>query len=93
MAYLFEWDPGKAAANFGKHRVRFEEASTVFGGPFALLIPDPDHSFEESWFLLLGSSNQGRLLVVAFAERPPLTRIISARLANSRERKGYEEES
>jgi uncharacterized DUF497 family protein len=43
-------------------------------------------------FIVLGSSNQARLLVVAFAERPPRTRIISARLADARERQGYEED-
>lgn len=32
-----------------------------------------------------------RLLVVIFAERPPRTRLISARLATRRERKRYEE--
>jgi hypothetical protein len=26
----FEWDPGKAAGDFGKHKVSFTEAATVF---------------------------------------------------------------
>jgi uncharacterized DUF497 family protein len=43
-------------------------------------------------FIVLGSSNQARLLVVAFAERPPRTRIISARLASARERHLNEED-
>jgi uncharacterized DUF497 family protein len=43
-------------------------------------------------FIVLGSSNQARLLVVAFAERPPRTRIISARLTDARERQRYEED-
>lgn len=92
MGYFFEWDPGKAATNVAKHRVHFEEAGTVFGDPLSILIPDPDHSIDEMRFLLLGMSNQARLLVVAFTERPPRTRILSARLANSRERKRYEED-
>lgn len=81
MSYVFEWDPGKAASNVAKHRVRFEEAATVFGDPLAILSPDPDHSVGEMRFLLLGSSNRARVLVVAFAERSPRTRIISARPA------------
>ena len=27
----FEWDDAKAASNFKKHRVTFDEAVTVFG--------------------------------------------------------------
>lgn len=90
MAYVFEWDPVKAAANVKKHRVAFDEASTVFGDPLGLLMPDPDHSEEEERYLLLGVSTQQRLLVVAFAERPPRTRLISARRATRRERRRYE---
>lgn len=92
MGYEFEWDPDKAASNLRKHNVSFEEASTVFGDPLALLMADPDHSAEEERYLLLGMSNRLRLLVVAFAERPPRTRLISARRAIRRERRRYEEE-
>lgn len=92
MGYEFEWDPKKAAGNFRKHDVSFEEATTVFGDPLALLMDDPDHSQAEQRYVLLGVSNQGRLLVVAFAERPPRTRLISARRATRRERRRYEEE-
>jgi len=92
VGYEFEWDPKKAAGNFRKHDVSFEEATTVFGDPLALLMDDPDHSQAEQRYVLLGVSNQGRLLVVAFAERPPRTRLISARRATRRERRRYEEE-
>jgi uncharacterized DUF497 family protein len=91
VGYVFDWDPGKAESNLRKHRVSFEEASTVFGDPLALLMADPDHSLEEDRFILLGASTRQRLLVVAFAERPPLTRLISARRATRTERKKYEE--
>ena len=90
MAYVFEWNPAKAIANAETHGVTFDEASTVFGDPLALLMPDPDHSEGEERYLLLGMSTHQRLLVVAFAERPPRTRLISARLATRRERRGYE---
>lgn len=81
MGYIFEWDPAKADANTRKHNVTFDEASTVFGDPLNLLRSDPDHSLDEERYLLLGMSNRRRLLVVAFAERPPRTRLISARRA------------
>lgn len=91
MAYRFEWDPKKAAANWRKHRVSFEEAITVFGDMLAMNMSDPDHSEGERRFLVLGMSVKSRLLVVAYAERPPRTRIISARLASRPERRRYED--
>ena len=92
MAYQFEWDPREATSNIKKHGVAFEEAATVFGDPLAVLRGDPDHSVDEMRYILLGTSSQQRLLVVAFAERPPRTRLISARQATRRERRQYEEE-
>ena len=92
MGYRFEWDAAKAAGNLKKHGVAFDEAITVFGDPLNVLLPDPDHSRGEKRYLLLGTSIRHRLLVVAFAERPPRTRLISARRANRRERRKYEEE-
>ncbi len=92
MGYVFEWDPAKADANARKHGVTFDEASTVFGDPLNLLMPDPAHTLDEERYLLLGMSNRRRLLVVAFAERPPRTRLISARRATRQERRQYEEE-
>jgi uncharacterized DUF497 family protein len=40
----------------------------------------------------MGESNQNRLLVVSYTERPPKTRLISAREATRPERKKYEED-
>ena len=40
MPLSFEWDEGKAKSNLAKHGVSFEEASTVFGDPLSLTIPE-----------------------------------------------------
>jgi uncharacterized protein len=64
MSLAFEWDEEKAKKNLKKHRVSFEEASTVFGDPLALTIPDPLHSEEEDRFITLGELPRKRLLVV-----------------------------
>ena len=90
MPYQFEWDADKAAANLRKHGVSFDEA-TAFNDRLSILLRDPDHSAGEERYLVMGLSTRDRLLVVAFVERPPRTRIISARLANRRERHDYEE--
>lgn len=92
MGYRFEWDREKAESNMRKHGVTFDEASTVFRDSLALLMPDPDHSIGEMRYILLGMSNLQRLLTVAFAERPPRTRLISARRATRQERRVYEED-
>jgi uncharacterized DUF497 family protein len=91
MALRFRWDARKAAENVRKHRVRFDEATTVFDDPLSVTIPDPDHSVGEQRFLLLGVSTRGRLLVVAHSEREDSVRIISARRADRKERQTYEE--
>ena len=91
MSYYFEWNPEKAAANLQKHGVSFEEATTVFGDPMAMNMPDPDHSLNEERFVLLGLSHRLRFLVVAYAERGMRTRLISAREAARNERRQYEE--
>ena len=88
----FEWDSNKSDANLKKHEVSFDEAATVFMDPLFVIFADPDHSFEESRFVIMGESIQNRLLVVSYTERKMATRLISARLATRQERKKYEED-
>ena len=84
-------DEDKARTNLAKHGVNFEEASTVFGDPLSITIPDPAHSQAEDRWIILGHSHRGQLLVVVHTERGDNLRIISARRASRRERKQYEE--
>ena len=87
----FEWDEPKARTNLAKHGVSFEEATTVFGDPLSLTIPDPAHSQTEERFIILGHSHRHKLRVVVHTGRGDNIRIISARPASRRERKNYEE--
>ncbi len=91
MPLTFEWDPRKARTNFAKHGVTFEEATTIFGDPLSLTIPDPEHSLTEERYITVGKAFSGKLLVVAHTDRGDNIRIISARGASRRERKFYEE--
>jgi uncharacterized DUF497 family protein len=86
----FEWDPHKASVNLDKHGVSFGEAATVFADPLVLDRADPDHSLGEERFICAGRSYVDRLLVVAYAERGERIRILSARVAEPRERRSYE---
>ena len=52
----FEWDENKNSINKQKHKISFEEASTVFYDENALLIDDPEHSETEERFIILGNS-------------------------------------
>ncbi len=87
----FEWDGRKARHNLKKHKVSFEEAATVFGDPLSLTIEDPLHSESEERFVIIGESNQKRLLVVVHTERGDTIRMISARSATAHEKSDYEE--
>ena len=87
----FEWDEQKAASNLNKHGVSFEEALTVFGDPLSDTLPDPDHSLDEHRFIIIGSTESGRIMVVAHADDGHVVRIISAREATHGERQFYEE--
>jgi uncharacterized protein len=60
----FEWDPKKELANQRKHDVGFADASTVFGDPLSITIPDPDPIEGEERFITLGMSRKRKLLVV-----------------------------
>jgi uncharacterized DUF497 family protein len=91
MKLSFEWDKEKAKANLKKHRIGFEEATTVFIDPFSITIPDPDRSVVEQRYIDIGSSDKGRVLVVVYTERGSNIRIISCRKATLSERKLYEQ--
>jgi uncharacterized protein len=87
----FEWDSAKAAANLSKHGVSFEEAKTVFDDPLYVDFYDPDHSDEEHRYIIVGQSQQGRLLMVSYTERDDTIRVISSKEVTPAERKDYEE--
>ena len=92
MSVRFEWDDDKAKANVKKHKVSFDEASSVFADPLAKIFDDDEHSTEEIREIIVGHSITKRLLLVSFTERGrDIVRIISARVATRNERKSYEE--
>jgi len=91
LGLLFEWDEKKASINKRKHGITFEEATTAFGDTQSITVHDPLHSDDEERFVLIGMSEQLRVLVVVHVERREYIRIISARRATKSEQHYYEE--
>lgn len=87
----FEWDAGKAEANYRKHGVRFAESLPVFEDDQAITITDDDSDPHEARFVSVGMGAKERVLVVVYCHRGENIRIISARVAEPHERCQYEE--
>lgn len=91
----FEWDPAKARTNLQKHQLSFEMAVRVFADPLALMHQDRVENGEQRW-QTLGTVEGYLLLLVAHTVRDDedgteVIRIISARRADKKERKLYEQ--
>ncbi|MBA3634604.1 MAG: BrnT family toxin [Acidobacteria bacterium] len=86
----FEWDENKNAENFKKHGVSFEEAEKAFEDENAVELFDELNSDTEIRFQIIALSSK-RLLFVAFTVRKEIIRIISARKADAKQVKIYNE--
>ena len=96
MRYTFEWDPVKAKENLKKHRISFERAAEIILDPLAVTVRDDEHSEGEERWVTLGKDRRGSILLLihTFSEitaEECRIRIISARKANKRETRQYEE--
>jgi uncharacterized protein len=90
----FEWDENKNRQNLHKHDVRFETAVLVFDDPLAISQGDYSVEEEDRW-ITVGAIGPGSILLVVhtFYEEhlEQVVCIISARAAESHERKAYAE--
>ncbi len=86
----FEWDNEKDRENRRKHGIAFEEAALIFNGVVLTRFDDrEDHG--EVREVSTGMIGGRVTVVVAHTDRDGVTRLISARLANRREKKAYDE--
>ena len=90
---IFEWDEEKAAANYRKHGIRFEDAVSVFHDPNIYTEQDRFENGEYRWQSIGFATPSLMLLLVAhsfqYDEHTEIVRIISARQATKQERKKY----
>lgn len=87
----FDWDAGNREKNWQKHRVSTGECEEVFFNLPLLLQDSPGCSQTEPRFLVLGQTNAGRQLFIAFTVRQEKIRVISARDMSQKERDLYEQ--
>lgn len=97
MTMQFYWDTTKAKLNLSKHRVSFETAARVFADPFALVAQDRFEHGEQRW-QTIGMIEGYLVLLVAHTVIDAdggveVIRIISARKADPKERKRYDQEN
>ena len=84
----FEWDEVKAAANFAKHGVRFEDTSE-FEWEVSVDKLDLRKDYGETR-VISTSTIRGRPHVLVYPLRSDSVRVISLRKANKRESISYE---
>ncbi len=89
LSMNFEWNEAKSKACFEERGFDFAYAAEAFFDPHRLIRKDLRYSYGEERFQLLGEIDS-RIFVVIYTPRPQATRIISARKANAREIKQYE---
>lgn len=89
----FDWDELKNNRNLRQHDVGFETAVLVFDDPYALTQRDGQCEEEERW-ITVGAIGPGSVLLVVHTcyeeHDEEIIRIISARAAESHERRAYE---
>ena len=86
---MFEWDEQKAERNQAKHSVSFEFATRAFDDENRVTVIDKRRDYGETRYITLAKIDN-RLYVVAFTLRSSIIRLISARKANNKEAKRYE---
>ena len=87
----FEWDDGNRDKNWIKHGISNTDAEACFFDRHKRLAKDKKHtSRREARYILLGQTQQGHVLFIAFTIREQKVRIISARDATLKEWKLYE---
>jgi len=82
--------------NVKKHRISFDRAAEIILDPLAVSIPEEEHSEDEERWVSIGKDRRGSVLVLIHTFLEVSTeecriRLISARKANKRETKLYEE--
>lgn len=87
----FEWDTKKEVINIKKHGISFSDAKDALSCGLVIALKE-DETKEEPTFVYIGMCRKlNTIVVIVTYPEDDKTRIISARKANKRERRYYEE--
>jgi uncharacterized DUF497 family protein len=90
--FAFEWDDGNSTKNSEKHGIEISAIETVFRSGLALPLGiQISPQVDEQRLGIVGPTLDGKTLHLAFVLREGRVRVISARVANKKERLQYEE--
>ena len=91
MKPIYDWEKDKEAINLEKHGFSFNEASTAFDDPNALVEENCYEVYGEKRSILVGLSLEKRLLFVVYEQNEEGTwiKISSAREAIGSKKKAY----
>ncbi len=87
-----EWDNAKAAANFRKHGISFEEAAFAIDDPLIVEEFDDKEDYGEDR-TIAHAMGKTEILTIVYTERGDSFRIISARRATRNEQNHYYREN
>lgn len=85
---IFEWHDPKYEMVLNKRNITFEEVVSVFSDVFAIEFEDIG-DYDEQRVIIIGMSNQTRLLAVVYTQRDDVFRIITAYFPSNKQIKGY----
>ena len=87
----YSWDPTKQRTNLKKHGIEFADAAVALEDEYALTVVDEDSQDEYRFQTLCVGPTPDVLMVVHTEEVDGIITIISARRAESSERRHYYE--
>ena len=89
----FEWDQGNIDKSYQKHGITTKDTEEVFLDKGIQIKRDFKHHETEERFIAIGKNLESKILFIIFTIRYSKIRIISARTANKKERRMYEEKT
>jgi uncharacterized DUF497 family protein len=86
----FDWNPAKCGKNIADRGIDFADVLVGFIDPARKVVRDDRKDYGEVRYNMLAKVN-GRVFHITFTERGEILWIISARKANQREQRRYEQ--
>ena len=86
----FEWDQGNIDKSYKKHSISPNETEEIFLDIDVKIETDVKHAQAEDRYIAIGKTFGREILFVVFTVRNYKIRVISARIANQKERRVYE---